>query len=106
MKKIFFIFTFLFFICSVYGANIQIEQKNFLPRVKMKVFCSGLDAAKNYKVYRKKVYGEEIGKPRFIRGLESATRTFWTPPGVGKYVIKLLDIDANKTVKAVTIMDG
>ena len=79
-------------------ATIQIEQKNFLPGTIMKVICSGLDDSKEYKVFRKEVYGEEIGKPRFIRKQESATRRFRVPPKIGKYVIKLLNIDDNLVV--------
>lgn len=99
MKKIFLTFTLLFFIVSsIYGATIEIEQKNFLPGTVMKVTCTELDETKEYKVYRKKVYGEEIGKPRFISGKEMATRYFRVPPWLGKYVIKVLDLTENKVV--------
>ena len=83
-----------------YRASIELEQKNFLPGKIMKVICSGLDAQKEYKVARFFLDGggDEVGMPRYIKDNESKTLRFRVLRQLGKYRIKIIDMETDSVV--------
>ena len=72
--------------------SVTLDQEEFEAGNIMTVFCSGLDASREYKVTRFNLEtGLEVGQPRTIKGQTSTTRRFRIPPK-GKYRVILTEI--------------